>query len=80
MRVKDPRVDSGSVYAAVYRPSLTHFNGAPGRRVKLDSPLRYMFAKRAFIFFFFKPAYLSSVCEMERKIEEGELEGRGWLR
>lgn len=30
VRVKDPHVDSGSVYAAVYRPSLTHLNGAPG--------------------------------------------------
>lgn len=30
VRVKDPRVDSGSVYAAVYRPSLTHLSTAPG--------------------------------------------------
>lgn len=30
VRVKDPPVDSGSVYAAVYRPVLTHLNGAPG--------------------------------------------------
>lgn len=30
VRVKDPRVDSGSVYAAVYRPSLTHLSTAAG--------------------------------------------------
>lgn len=30
VRVKDRRVDLGSVYAAVYRPSLTHLKGVLG--------------------------------------------------
>ena len=51
VRVKDPRVDSGSVYAAVYRLSLTHLNGVPGSM--WNQILPPIFAAFFFCFCFF---------------------------